>query len=125
MLDQCSHRPEPYTAHMGHDRNVTRRDAGIPAGEDRRRGIRQLSAGPDAGEPRHRSALSSEIYGSIADSPQELLDTCRDLKYVANIVPSLPMNTVQAGPHPKFLYREPHKTHPDRDTASFVIHQRR
>ena len=46
MLDQCNHRPEPYTARMGHDRNVTRRDTGILAGEDRRRGIRQLSPNP-------------------------------------------------------------------------------
>ena len=35
------------------------------------------------------------------------------------------VNTVQAGPHPKFLNREQHKTDPDRATASFAIHQRR
>ena len=44
---------------------------------------------------------------------------------MGNIVPSLLMNTIQAGPHPKFGNLEQYKTHPDGDTASFVIHQRR
>ena len=35
------------------------------------------------------------------------------------------MNTVQAGSYAKFGDLEQYKTHPDGDTASFVIHQRR